>query len=73
LPAKEPKSFCRDSGKTLSAAHDEFEEAARYFEDYGGAADKIEGKSIPLGPDYLDYAVSEPFGLSAQIVPSLKG
>lgn len=61
--------LCRESGKSLSAAHDEFEEAAQYFEYYGGVADKIEGKSIPLGPDYADYTVYEPFGVSAQIVP----
>ncbi|MES0864280.1 aldehyde dehydrogenase family protein [Ruegeria sp. SCPT10] len=61
--------LCRESGKTLEAAHDEFEEAAQYFEYYGGVADKIEGKSIPLGPDYADYTVLEPFGVSAQIVP----
>lgn len=61
--------LCRESGKALSAAHDEFEEAAQYFEYYGGVADKIEGKSIPLGPDYVDYTVFEPYGVSAQIVP----
>lgn len=61
--------LCRESGKSLSAAHDEFEEAAAYFEYYGGMADKIEGKSIPLGPDYADYTVFEPYGVSAQIVP----
>jgi aldehyde dehydrogenase (NAD+) len=61
--------LCRESGKTLSAAHDEFEEAAQYFEYYSGVADKIEGKSIPLGSDYVDYTVYEPFGVSAQIIP----
>ena len=61
--------LCRESGKSLEAARDEFEEAAQYFEYYGGVADKIEGKSIPLGPDYADYTVYEPFGVSAQIVP----
>lgn len=61
--------LCRESGKALAAARDEFEEAARYFDYYGGVADKIEGKSIPLGPDYVDYTVYEPFGVSAQIVP----
>ncbi|MFY0616501.1 aldehyde dehydrogenase family protein [Shimia sp.] len=61
--------LCRESGKSLSAAHDEFSEAAEYFEYYGGVADKIEGKSIPLGPDYADYTVFEPYGVSAQIVP----
>lgn len=61
--------LCRESGKTLSAASEEFEEVAQYFEYYGGVADKIEGKSIPLGPDYIDYTVYEPFGVCAQIVP----
>ncbi|NSY39341.1 aldehyde dehydrogenase family protein [Leisingera sp. ANG59] len=61
--------LCRESGKSLEAAEDEFEEAAQYFEYYGGMADKIEGKSIPLGPDYADYTVYEPYGVSAQIVP----
>ncbi|PSL15103.1 aldehyde dehydrogenase (NAD+) [Shimia abyssi] len=61
--------LCRESGKTLDAARDEFEEAAQYFEYYGGVADKIEGKSIPLGPDYVDYTTYEPFGVSAQVVP----
>ncbi|MEO1945017.1 MAG: aldehyde dehydrogenase family protein, partial [Candidatus Thioglobus sp.] len=61
--------LCRESGKTLSDAKDEFIEAALYFEYYGGIADKIEGKSIPLGPDYIDYTVYEPYGISAQIIP----
>jgi aldehyde dehydrogenase (NAD+) len=61
--------LCMESGKTLRDAEDEFEEAAQYFEYYGGVADKIEGKSIPLGPDYVDFTIYEPFGVSAQIVP----
>jgi aldehyde dehydrogenase (NAD+) len=61
--------LCRESGKTLNDAKDEFEEAAQYFEYYGGVADKIEGKSIPLGQDYVDYTIYEPHGVSAQIVP----
>lgn len=59
----------RESGKRLSDAKGEFEEAAAYFDYYGGLADKIEGKHIPLGPDYVDYTVYEPMGVSAQIVP----
>ncbi|MSU88584.1 aldehyde dehydrogenase family protein [Rhodobacteraceae bacterium 2CG4] len=59
----------RESGKRLSDARGEFDEAAAYFDYYGGLADKIEGKHIPLGPDYVDYTVYEPVGVSAQIVP----
>ena len=61
--------LCKESGKTLNDAKAEFIEAADYFDYYGGLADKIEGKSIPLGPDYIDYTVYEPYGISAQIVP----
>jgi aldehyde dehydrogenase (NAD+) len=32
-------------------------------------ADKIEGSSIPLGADYIDYTIYEPQGISVQIVP----
>ena len=58
-----------ENGKRLSDAEDEFAEAARYFEYYAGMADKIEGVSIPLGADYVDYTSYEPFGISVQIVP----
>lgn len=59
----------RESGKRLSDSLDEFEETAAYFDYYGGMADKLEGKYIPLGPDYVDYTVLEPFGISAQVIP----
>ena len=61
--------LCRESGKPLDDARHEFEEAARYFEYYGGMADKIEGRSIPLGDGYVDWTVREPLGVSAQVVP----
>ena len=61
--------LCRESGKPLADARGEFEEAARYFEYYGGMADKLEGRSIPLGDGYVDWTVREPHGVSAQIVP----
>jgi aldehyde dehydrogenase (NAD+) len=61
--------LCKESGKTLNDAKAEFIEAANYFDYYGGLTDKIEGKSIPQGPDYIDYTVYEPYGISAQIVP----
>lgn len=69
LTASGGRWLCRESGKRLIDAEDEFEEAARYFEYYGGLADKIEGKSIPLGPDTIDFTTYEPHGVSAQIVP----
>ena len=45
------------------------EAAAQFFEYYAGAADKVFGSSIPLGPSMLDYTVREPLGVCAQIIP----
>jgi len=61
--------LCAENGKTVPEALDEFLEAARYFEYYGGMADKIEGVSIPLGNGYIDFTVFDPMGVSLQIVP----
>ena len=58
-----------DIGKPLRQAKADALVAARYFEFYAGLADKILGTTIPLGPEYLDYTVREPIGVSAQIVP----
>ena len=59
----------RDQGKPLSQARSDIEDAARYFEYYAGAADKLEGESIPLGADSLNLTTREPYGVSGQIVP----
>lgn len=61
--------LCRENGKNLKTAREEFDEAARYFEYYAGMADKIEGISVPLGEDYLDFTSYIPMGVSVQIVP----
>ncbi|MCF8467197.1 MAG: aldehyde dehydrogenase family protein [Sneathiella sp.] len=60
---------CLDNGKTLAGGKNEAMAAARYFTYYGGLADKVEGRMIPLGADYVDYTIPTPFGVSAQIVP----
>ncbi len=59
----------RDNGKPLRQARADVEVAARYFEFYAGVADKLMGRTIPLGAGYLDYTVREPIGVSGQIVP----
>ena len=59
----------RDSGKPLQLALKETLSTARYFEYYAGIADKLHGEQIPLGPDYVDFTIREPLGVSAQIVP----
>ena len=60
---------CLDNGKPLAGGKNEAMAAARYFTYYGGLADKLEGRMIPLGADYVDYTIPTPFGVSAQIVP----
>jgi len=58
-----------ENGKPLSQAESEVEGCARYFEYYAGLADKVQGESIPLGPDQVDFTVREPLGVTAHIVP----
>jgi len=58
-----------DQGKPRSQAASDVEGAARYFEYYAGAADKIEGRTVPVGPDQVDYTLREPYGVSAQVTP----
>ncbi|ANU06449.1 aldehyde dehydrogenase family protein [Paraurantiacibacter namhicola] len=69
LAQKGSPLLARESGKRLEDAQGEFAEAAAYFEYYSGLADKIEGRSIPLGPGLADFTVLEPYGISAQIIP----
>lgn len=58
-----------EQGKPLWEAQIEVEGAARYFEYYGNQAETVEGRSIPLGKDYFDFTIYDPFGVSAQIIP----
>jgi len=60
---------CSDTGKPLSQARADVVAAARYFAYYAGAADKIHGSQIPLGPALLDYTIREPWGVCGQIIP----
>jgi aldehyde dehydrogenase (NAD+) len=58
-----------DTGKPLQQARGEISGCVRYFDYYAGAADKIHGETIPLGPDYLDFTIREPLGVTAHITP----
>lgn len=58
-----------DTGKPISQARADVVNAARYFEYYAGAADKVFGETIPVHPDILDYTVREPIGVTAHIIP----
>jgi acyl-CoA reductase-like NAD-dependent aldehyde dehydrogenase len=58
-----------DNGKTLSEAQSDVRSAARLFEYYAGAADKLQGDTIPMGPDYVSQASLEPVGVTAHVIP----
>ena len=61
--------FTFETGKPLWESRIEIEGASRYFEYYGNQAETIEGRTIPLGGDYIDFTLYEPFGVSAHIIP----
>ena len=58
-----------DVGKPLSQSRNDAIALARYFEFYGGAADKITGVSIPYLNGYTVYTLREPYGVTGHIVP----
>ncbi|WP_113928376.1 aldehyde dehydrogenase family protein [Bacillus sp. P14.5] len=58
-----------DVGKPMSQAYADVEAAARYFEFYAGAADKMMGETIPIEDGVLDFTVREPIGVTAHIIP----
>lgn len=58
-----------DNGKTLANGYNEVKLTQRYLHYYGGLADKLEGRQIPLGDGVVDYTLHMPYGVSAQIVP----
>ncbi|MEZ5933973.1 MAG: aldehyde dehydrogenase family protein [Alphaproteobacteria bacterium] len=59
----------RDVGKPLSQARADALALARYFEFYGGAADKIHGQTIPYHDGYTVLTLREPHGVTGHIVP----
>lgn len=59
----------RDVGKPLSQARADAVACARYFEFYGGAADKVHGQTIPYKNGYTVLTIREPHGVTAHIIP----
>lgn len=58
-----------DTGKPLKLARNDVTAAARYFEFYGGAADKLHGETIPFLDGYQVMMVREPRGVTGHIIP----
>jgi len=59
----------RDCGKPVSLARSDVRAAARYFEFYAGAADKLMGETIPFYNGHTVFTLREPFGVTAHIIP----
>ena len=59
----------RDVGKPLSQARADARALARYMEFYGGAADKVEGATLPYLAGHTVWTVREPHGVTGHIVP----
>jgi aldehyde dehydrogenase (NAD+) len=59
----------RDTGKPLRQGRADVAAAMRYYEFYGGAADKIHGDTIPFLDGYTALTLREPHGVVAGILP----
>jgi aldehyde dehydrogenase (NAD+) len=58
-----------DTGKPLKQARADAIALARYFEFYGGAADKLHGQTIPYQEGYTVLTLREPHGVTGHIIP----
>jgi acyl-CoA reductase-like NAD-dependent aldehyde dehydrogenase len=58
-----------NQGKPLRESKADVAWTIRAFEYWGGAADKIQGETIPVTPNRLTYTLREPLGVTAHIIP----
>ncbi|MEM8855953.1 MAG: aldehyde dehydrogenase family protein [Pseudomonadota bacterium] len=59
----------KDTGKPITQARADMVAAARYFEYYGSAADKVHGETIPFLKGYHAQTILEPYGVTGHIIP----
>lgn len=59
----------QDTGKPITVARNDVVAVARYFEFYGGAADKVHGQTIPYLNGYNVSILRIPHGVTAHIIP----
>ena len=58
-----------DTGKPTRQARADITALVRYFEFYGGAADKVHGETLPYQAGYTVMTLREPFGVTGHIIP----
>lgn len=59
----------RDTGKPVKQAKADITACARYFEFYGGGADKHHGDTIPYQAGYSVLTWKEPYGVTGHVIP----
>lgn len=59
----------RDNGKPIAQSRADMAALVRYFEYYGGAADKLHGEVIPFLNGYDVQSLREPHGVTGHIIP----
>lgn len=60
---------CREVGKPISAARGDVDGAVDTIRYNAGAADKLQGATIPVDAEVIDFTLLEPLGVTAHIVP----
>ena len=58
-----------DVGKPLKRSRGDVDGVVATLRYNAGAADKLEGTTVPLGPEVVDFTLLEPLGVTAHIVP----
>lgn len=58
-----------DTGKPMKQARADITASARYFEFYGGGADKVHGETIPFMKGFFVATEREPHGVTGHIIP----
>ncbi len=56
-------------GKTIGDSKGDVQGVANTLRYYGGWADKIEGRTIPVRGNFLSYTLRQPVGVVGQIIP----
>ncbi len=63
------RTEARDTGKPMKQARNDLIAAARYFEYFGGAADKVHGETIPFLNGYFAMTERVAHGVTAHVIP----
>ncbi len=58
-----------NSGKTIKDAVGDIQAVANTLRYYGGWADKIEGRTVPVRGNFFSYTLRQPVGVVGQIIP----